>query len=445
MENLNKLQIVLIGGTMFLVLVVVLILSGAIPGLKNEQESANLTLWGFDSERVWDEILRSYKEENPKVAINYKRKTLNNFESDLLNSIARGDSPDIFILPSEYLNKYKDKISIAPPLLITEREIEQQFVSSASLFVSLKKEVFGIPLYADPLVMYWNKDLFTRESVPLAPVTWDEFLAISQKITKKDSVGNIIASGAALGRAKNIKNAASILTALFLQSGEKIVNDVGEVVLGGSVRTGEVTLRPAESALRFFGEFADSGKASHSWVSSLPEAQEMFLSGRLGMYIGFSSEYEEMKNKNPHIAIGVSHLPLLNGLPAQAGLPAGQARKKSTYGQLFAPAVPLASRNYMPSWQFIKFLTNKNTSKLFSNLQMNASPRRDLFSMYQNDPVRSVFAESALSLSLWPNPDPQKIDAIFRELIENIALKKDTMRALLERAANKIREINKQN
>jgi len=429
--NGNKLQIVLIGGAIFLTLIVVLIFSGVLPGLKDKsQESATLELWGFDDNRVWDQTLRVHKDENPKVTVYYKRKTLENFEPDLLNAIARGDSPDIFILPSEYLKKFEDKISSAPPLLTTEREIEQQFVESAKQFLTAKKEVLGIPLYADPLVLYWNKDIFTREGIALPPKTWDEFLQISQKITKKDNAGNITVSGAALGRAKNIKNAAAILTALFLQSGEKIINEKNEIVLGESVRAGEISLRPAESALRFFSEFADSGKISHSWVSSLPEAQELFLSGKLGIYIGFSSEYEQMRKKNPHTAIGIAHLPILNG-------------QKATYGSTFAPAVPLASRNYLSAWQFIKFLTSKEISKLFSDSQMRASPRRDLFSSYQGDPVRSVFAESNLSLKSWTNPDPAKTDLVFEELIENMALKKDTMRALLTKAANKIIEINK--
>ena len=429
--NINKLQIILIGGAVFLTLIVVLIFSGVLPGLKdNTQESATLELWGFDDDRVWDQTLRAHKDENPKITVNYKRKTLENFETELLNAIARGDSPDIFILPSEYLKKFEDKISSAPPILITEREVEQQFVESAKQFLTPQKKVLGIPLYADPLVLYWNKDIFTRESIALPPKTWDEFLQISQKITKKDNAGNITVSGAALGRAKNIKNAPAILTALFLQSGEKIINEENEVVLGESVRTGEVSLRPAESALRFFSEFADSGKTSHSWVSSLPEAEDLFLSGKLGMYIGFSSEYEQMRKKNPHTAIGIAHLPNLNS-------------EKATYGSVFAPVVPLASQNYTASWQFIKFLTSKEISKLFSDSQMSASPRRDLFSSYQSDSVRSVFAESNLSLKSWANPDPAKTDAIFSELIEDMARKIDTMRALLTKAANKIREINK--
>lgn len=428
--NINKLQIVLIGGAVFLTLIVVLIFAGIIPGLKdNAQQSATLKLWGFDNETVWSEIFRTYKDENPGVTIYYERKTLENFEANLLNAVARGDSPDIFILPSEYLKKFEDKISAAPPLLITEREIEQQFIETAKQFLTPKKEVLGIPLYADPLVLYWNKDLFTREGIALPPTTWDEFLEISERITKKDGAGNIITSGAALGRAKNIKNSPAILTALFLQSGEKIIDEDNEVVFGESVLSGEVSLRPAESALRFFSEFADSSKTSQSWVSSLPEAEDLFLAGKLGMYMGFSLELEEMRKKNPHIAIGVSHLPILNG-------------KKATYGSLFAPAVPLASRNYQPAWKFIKFLTNKQTSRIYSDLKMNASPRRDLFSSYQSDPARSVFAESNLSLAYWPNPDPIKTDQIFRELIEDMALKKDTMRELLEKTANKLREIN---
>src|SRR3989344_1214194 len=152
--NGNKLQIVLIGGAIFLTLIVVLIFSGVLPRLKDKsQESATLELWGFDDNRVWDQTLRVHKDENPKVTVYYERKTLENFEPDLLNAIARGDSPDIFILPSEYLKKFEDKISTAPPLLITEREIEQQFIEAAKQFLTSDKKVLGIPLYADPLVL----------------------------------------------------------------------------------------------------------------------------------------------------------------------------------------------------------------------------------------------------------------------------------------------------
>src|SRR3989344_3648886 len=427
--NLTKLQMVLIGGAIFLALIVLLVIVGILPGLKNEQlGKAKLTVWGFDEPKIFNEIGNKFIEENSGASIKYQQKTLSNFEEELLNAIARGESPDVFVLPSTYLKKHLDKLSSAPALLITEREILQQYADSASQFLTSKKEVYGIPLYGETLLVFWNKDLFTNEGIALAPKTWDEFLETSRRLTKKDSNGNILISGSAMGRAKNIKYAPEILTALFLQSGEKIINSSGKIVLGEGVLTGGTLLRPAESALRFFSEFSDPQKASHSWSSSFQEAKEMFISGKLAMYIGKSSEVPELIKGNPHLNFDVAHLPSLDG-------------KRSTYGNLLAGVVPKASKNYMASWAFVKFWARKDNSKIYSDLKNDVSPRRDLFSSYQNDPRKSIFAESVLSLDFWANPDPIKTNKIFFDLIEEIATGQTTLRNAIEKARAKIAEI----
>lgn len=427
--NFTKLQKILVGGVVFLVLVVLLVVAEILPGLKDESlNKSRLVVWGFDESKIFNEIATKFTEQNSGAGITYRQKTLENFEEELLNAIARGESPDVFVLPSTNLKKFLDKISSAPPLLITEREIQQQYVNSAVQFLTPKKEVYGIPLYADTLVLYWNKDLFTNDAIALPPKTWDEFLEISRKLTKKDSSGKILVSGSALGRAKNIKYAPEILTALFLQSGENIIDYSDKLVLGDEIRAGETRIRPAESALRFFSEFSDPQKASYSWSASFPEAKEMFISGRLAMYIGKSSEFAELGKKNPHLNFAVANLPSLDG-------------KRTTYGNLFAGVVPKASRNYVPAWAFIKFWAQKDNSKLYSDLKNDASPRRDLFSSYQSSPTRAVFAESILSLDFWKNPDPTKTNKIFFDLIEEVATGQSTLRNAIAKAKAKINEI----
>lgn len=435
MENLTNFQKILIGGAIFLTLIVLLMVLGILPGLKNEEfGKARLTVWGFDEPKIFNEIAKKFAEENPGSLIKYK-KIASNWEEELLNSIAKEESPDVFVLPSTYLKKHLDKLSSAPPLLITEREIKQQYADSASQFLTLpagkqvpKKEVYGIPLYAETLVLYWNRDLFTNEGIALAPKTWDEFLEISQRLTKKDASGNILTSGSAMGRAKNIKYASDILTALFLQSGEKIIDSSGKIILGDGFQNGGIFVRPAESAMRFFSDFASPAKASHSWSSSLPEAKEMFLSQKLAMYIGKSSEMRELIEKNPHLNFGVDHLPSLNS-------------KRVTYGNLFAGVVLKVSPNYMPAWTFVKFWARQDNSKLYSDLKNDASPRRDLIASYQSSPEKSVFAQSILSLDYWANPDPAKINQIFFDLIEEVATGQTILRNAIAKAKARINEI----
>ncbi len=411
-----RLQLIVIGIALALVVAVVLVLTGVLPGLRDREagREAVLNMWGFQKEdQGFHEIITKYRGEKPNVTINYQQKNLENFESDLLNVLARGgkDVPDIIVFPSDYLKKHGDKLSSAPPLLVTEREVSQQYIDAAYNFVTPKKEVLGLPLYAEPLLLYWNKDLFSQNFITLPPTTWDEFLASAQKITKKDNLGNILTSGGAIGRSANIKNSALILETLWLQSEEKIIG------------------KNAESALRFITDFSNPRKTAQSWSGALPEAKDFFIAGKLAMYLGTPEEFNEIKERNPHLNFAVSALPQLqNSAPA-------------TSGALYALASPKASVKQTQAWQFIKFLADKENSQAHGKAINNVSLRRDVLPIYQSDSVKSVFAKSVLNLKLWPNPDPKATAKIFEELIENVSSGKMTIGEALDKAEAKLSQL----
>ena len=428
---MNKLQIAIIGGAVIVVVIAVLILIGALPGLRQRGAGeTTLIMWGFEDERPLVPLTLKYREINSGVSVAYHKKDLAGFENEMLNALASGESPDVIVFPSDYIAKHKDKLSAAPSILMTEREIKQNFIDAASVFLSAKNEVLGIPFYANPLMLFANSDILTQNLVALPPKTWDDFLESAVKITKKDSAGNVILSGAALGRSLNIKNAPLTLAALLLQSGDKIINEKGDPVLGDPLIVGNTTIRPAESSLRFLADFANPKKTSQSWAAALPEAKEMFIGGKLAMYLGLLSEFKEIKNKNPHLAFFPASLPQLK-----------EVVRPVTSGVLYALTVPRASQKQLAAWEFIKFLTSQESSREYADTLETVSVRRDLLPEYKKEAVRSVFAESVLYLALWPNQDPQKSDEILRSLIEDVASGKESLRDSLERARARLREI----
>ena len=428
---MNKLQIIIIGGAIIIAVVAVLIVTGIVPGLKTDGESGvSIVMWGFDDESAVRDLVLKFAESRQNFDARYSKKDIVSFESDFLNAIARGEAPDIVVFPSDYLKKHKDKPSASPAILFTEREIIQQYIEAASVFLGTKKEVLGAPFYADPLALFINNDLFTKNFIASPPKTWDEFLNDAAKLTRKDSSGNIVISGAALGRAENIQNAPLILTTLFLQSGEKIINDSGEITLNEPLNIGEVTLHPAESSLQFVIDFANPKKNSQSWSGALPEARDAFINGKLAMYFGKISEYNEIKNKNAHLSFSVALLPQLAG-----------AQRPVTGGEIFALAVPKASKAQLQAWQFIQFLASAENSASYADKTGNVSPRRDVLPVYQKESILSVFANSVLALKLWPNPDPQRADQIFRTLIEDMAIGRFTLRDSLEKAKARFMEL----
>jgi len=112
-----------------------------------------------------------------------------------------------------------------------------------------------------------------------------------------------------------------------------------------------------------------------------------------------------------------------------------------TGGEIFALAVPKASKAQLQAWQFIQFLASAENSASYADKTGNVSPRRDVLPVYQKESILSVFANSVLALKLWPNPDPQRADQIFRTLIEDMAIGRFTLRDSLEKAKARFMEL----
>lgn len=410
---MDKLQLYVFIGIGAVVIFIVLIFMGIIPGLPGaETQPASLTMWGFQDQKLWVPIFESYEQARPNVKILYVQKNPAAFEADLLNTLAQGQAPDIIMFPAEYLKRQGDKLALAPRGLVTEKDLQQIHIDATGIvWAPNYQTVVGVPLYGDALMLYSNKSLLTKYFIPSPPKTWDEVVEMSKKITKKDSSGNISIAGVAMGRARNIHNAPDIIAALFLQFGDLVIDDRGRMDLGRPVRRGEVSVNAAESALQFFTDFANPAKSAYSWSFALPEAQELFITGKLAFYLGHISEYDIIRAKNPHLDIAVSLFPQLTG-----------AERPITGGGLTVLAVPRLSRNQTHAWGFISFATQPAQSSILANSINNVVPRRDTFALYQNEAVRSVFAQSMLALKLWNNPSPATVRTTFRDMIENVAL-----------------------
>ena len=65
--------------------------------------------------------------------------------------------------------------------------------------VLAKGDQYALPKDIGPSVLYYNKDLFKKAGVEFPssekPMTFEELLALSQKLTKKDTAGKITQYG----------------------------------------------------------------------------------------------------------------------------------------------------------------------------------------------------------------------------------------------------------
>lgn len=409
---MSKLQIIIIIVFVLAALIAVLIFSGILPGFGGGGGGGkvpDVSLWGtFPEAKIRNVISEFNKNNKDYFQIKYFEKKPAQYESEIINALASGAGPDIWILTQDLVLRNKDKVFTLPLEYYKERDFRDNFIDSSELFINSRdKTIIGLPLAVDPIVLYWNRDLFAAAGISQPPRYWDEFLIDVENLAQKDGAGNIVQAGVALGEFYNVKNAKEILSMLILQTGNPIIkSDTLQVLFG---ERGDSLISPTENTVRFFTEFSNPSKSSYTWNRALPESDKMFVAGSLAMYFGFASEVENIKQKNPHLNFDIAEVPQIR-----------DSKSKACFGKIYSLVVSKNSRQTQEAVGVILALTNKDFSKGFSEVTGLGSPRRDILAEKKSDPVLSVVYKSTLIAKAWLEPNPEKVSEIFKNMVESV-------------------------
>ena len=326
-----------------------------------------------------------------------------------MESLADGIGPDIVILREDSIYKNRNKIFVIPYKNYSERVFKDSFIEEGELFLS-PEGVMGVPFIIDPMVMYWNRDIFSNNLVSQPPKYWDEMNTLVNKITKKDSAGNVLQSTVALGEWRNITNSKEIISLLLLQAGTPIVsrdsNGALISVLNGSF---DRPIKPSQSAISFFTQFSNPTAPTYTWNRSLPSSLNFFLSGNLATYLGFASEIFSIQQKNSNLNFDVTYIPQIR-----------DTTKKTNFAHIYALAIVRQSREAPSAYTAIRALTEAGAIKALEAATNLPPVRRDLLADQPSDAFRAVFYNSALISSSWIDPNPVATASIFRDMIEGV-------------------------
>ncbi len=404
----------------FFIIFAVLVFAGIIPLFDATPDGVGgeVVLWGTLPAANIAAPLEELNRANEKVfSVRYVEKKESAFDTELVEALASGTGPDMILLPHELIVRHENKILPIPYASFSARVFRDSFVEEGELY--LKDDgIIALPFSVDPLVMYWNRDIFTDAGLVSPPREWSEFMTLAPLITKKDAGFNIIQSVVALGDFLNIRNAKDILSMLILQAGNPIV-----LQAEGSRK---VTLRdqrgfvtpPAQSALRFYTEFANPSKPLYSWNRSLQNSRDMFASGDLAVYFGFSGERGALAAQSPRLNFDVAVVPQTK-----------DAERKTTFGKMTGIAVLKNSPNIETAFYAAFVLTEKSFLDAFRKTSGLPPVRRDLLEQKPRnaDALTSVFYDSALISRAWLDPEPAETNRIFDAAVRNVLSGRSTV------------------
>lgn len=377
---------------------------------KNNQAnlSANLVMWGTVNANTVNQFLSSFKfDQRGDLSVTYTQKKPETFNIELAEAIADGKGPDLLLLPSDMIFKQKNRILTIPYKSYPERLYKDTFLESSEIFLNTDG-ILSIPLIVDPLVMYWNRDIFRDKLKTSPPLYWDQFQQMTPDFVEKDSIGNIKNTFSAMGEWRNISNAKEILLNLFVQAGNNIVlkNPVG--LESDLLDNKGASVIPAVSALTFYTQFANPTQKTYSWNRSLPKSQDFFLSGNMALYFGMASELPTIRAKNPNLNFDITTVPQ------------SKEGKNRVFSKIYGISIVKSSKFIPHSFQAINTITSKENISSLEEITNLPPTRKDLLSTIPTDSYKSVFYKSAIWSKSFIDTDGQVTNGVFQNMIESI-------------------------
>lgn len=410
-------------------------------------ERVELEIWGvFDSSDAFAELISDYTSTRINVSIKYRKLQFEEYERALLEAVAEGRGPDIFMVHNTWVGGYVNRVAPAPEKIrvvaaivsggynkkvepyfedyaaANENSIRSDFVSVVVQDVVRDGKVYGLPLSVDTLALYYNRALLDQAGIASVPRTWQEIKQASQQLTLFDGDGELVRSGIALGGAYNVNRSIDILSVLMAQNGTVFLSPGGDraTFAGPSPYSSDKNYFPGEAALQFYTDFANTGKEVYAWSEELPSAQEQFVGGNLGMMLGYAYQLPFVKAQGPKVNVGVAPLPHINIDGTDA---TGEIINWANYWLL---SVAQSSENIEHAWDFIHFVTTKpDKAQKYLDKTRKPTALRSLIAAQQSDPEVSIFANQLLTAKSWyTGKNATLTENAFRDMIAQVAANK---------------------
>ncbi len=376
---------------------------------------SGLTIWGTFSKSVFDKHLTNFRSGNKCLdLVSYSQVDERSFQSTLVNAIAEGRSPDLVILPHSLIVSERGKLAPISYETITVRDYKDTYIDGAEIFARTDG-IYGIPFAVDPLVMYWNRDLFASAGLATPPKTWETLVGETTKaLTRVNDRREIAQSAIAFGEYANVAHAKEVISMLFLQAGSSLVDEtrVGERQISYRVTLNNShanSLSTGDAVLFFYTQFATPSRDLYTWNRSQGLDRTEFLGGTLALYFGKASEYGELLRENPNLNFDVAPVPQGN-----------DATILRNYGDFYAFSIPKGTRNPVAAMLLARYLGSVESAQALASAYAMAPVHRSALGEVSDDPVKNIVYKSALISRGWLDPDPARTSELFKEMVEDI-------------------------
>lgn len=318
--SVHMLRIILLGAGVLSALFAILIFSGKIPvgGKSTTAPQGEVIIWGTIPQENIATTLQAFNAQTKTYRVIYQYLKEDSFAQDLVEALASNRGPDMILAPQQIILSQQARIYPFPATSFPEKSFKDMYVDGASLFFS-PQGALAFPVSIEPMVLFYNRTLFSKNGIVNPPVYWDEVSAIIPALTIRGDRGQFLESGINLGSATTAY-AKDIMMTIVSQLGQTPVlaqygsdGTVRASVLANNPVTSDGEIYPLATVVRFFTQFGDPTKETYTWNQYVGNADDQFVAGKLAMYIGYSGEYDTLRARNPRGEFSMAILPQTRG------------------------------------------------------------------------------------------------------------------------------------
>src|SRR3989344_4101483 len=398
MKLTTKQITIIIAGVVIVGTLVVLIVFR--PGASPSPPAYKLVVWGIDDRTAFEAGLAKYRAQYPQIEVAYKKIDAENYRAELLNALAAGTGPDVFMIHNRALPKQALTLMPASAEQMNVGRFRELFPTVAEQDFIAGPSVYALPLYLDTLSLLYNRDLFDRAGIVAPPATWAEVQTAASRLRSLDANGQLQRAGAAIGgTAKTVHAAADLLQLLMLQQGTKM--------LDGQYASAAFSSEKGLAALNFYVQFANNASPFYTWNENQKYDLDAFAAGEVAMVFGYRADLAAIKRKNPFLNVAVAPMPQV------------RSDERVDWADYWGLVVSRVSKVTTGAWEFARhFTADTEYAKLYADAAGRTPALRSLLGAQIENADTGVFARAALTARSWYQVDEEKIRGIFNSLIE---------------------------
>lgn len=449
-----KRGVLLIAGLIGLVVIIILVVVLVRSGRNTEPDKQSLKIWiPFDEVKAFEKASEGFLAANANISLEYRyvsAKDAAEYEAKVVNEIANGTGPDIWMVRSDWVPKHAPKSLSAftadqtiDPINVYKETIEPSLVD----LNVVNGKLYGVPVSADSLAYIYNSTTFNEvastlpddqeEEFGLSADTWTRMSKWAQLATTKNQKGELTQSGIALGTSANTYAATDVLTAMLNQQGADIISSDGKnVVFNLAIERAGATVFPASEAIANYTSYAKPGNANFSWSPNSGDPINEFVNGKVKSFIGYYTAFKEIEKKNPDFEIRLSPFPQLDGVTDE---------NREDFAVTWSFIANSRTSESSLAWRYLSIYLDPNILVEYATSTGRIDPTREgtrtplTERTFSDNEADEVFRAQFATAKPYLKPEWQLVDQILQDAINQVVLLDKAAQTSADSAAERLK------